>query len=105
MQVPLLAVPVKRWECQHCSFRDTTRQAGPHTRFHPCSGLGGLSTPMVEEGTVCRVVQVDREDYVGSEDVQLTDTGRAVMAVRTEYPDGRSDCAVYAPTAHLRLSA
>jgi hypothetical protein len=36
---------------------------------------------------------------VGNELVQTDDTGRPVMAVRTDYTDGRNDVAVLAPTA------
>lgn len=99
MRVPLLQPVVTRWECQSCNFRDTTRETEPHTRFHACSGLGGLTAPMVREGERVKVVVNEREDYVGGEDVQLAD-GRPVMNIAIERPDGSNDLAVYAPTAH-----
>jgi hypothetical protein len=99
VQVPLLAASVTRWECPNCTFRDTTREAQPHTRFHACSGLGGLTAPMVREGERVKVVVNEREDYIGGEDVQYAD-GRPVMNVITERGDGSNDLAVYLPTAH-----
>lgn len=95
----LLEPPVTRWECPRCTFRDVTREAQPHTRLHTCSGLGGLTAPMVEEGAHVKVTVEYRQDYVGSEDVQLDGEGRPVMTVRTTRDTG-DDIAVYAPTAH-----
>lgn len=99
VRVPLLQPVVTCWECPRCTFRDTTREAQPHTRMHACSGLGGLSAPMVREGERVKVVVNEREDYIGAEDVQLAD-GRPVMNVSTERPDGSNDLVVYAPTAY-----
>lgn len=86
----------QRWVCPNCPA--AVRTAGQPNRFHNCSGLGGLSAPMVLEGVDCKVVMVEREDYLGSEDVRLVN-GRPVMAVKVERADGSSDCVVYAPTA------
>jgi hypothetical protein len=99
MSVPLLAAPERRWECPNCDHVDVTREALPHSRFHNCAGLAGLSAPMVPAGTRCKVEAVEREDYVGAEDVQYDGDGRPVMAVVTTRDDG-NDVAVYAPTAH-----
>ena len=92
---------VQKWACPNCSaYAVTFRQTN---RFHPCSGLGGLTAPMVRAGTRCQVRAVVREDYVGTEDVTYDDSGRPVMAVVTERPDGSNDVAVYAPTVHMRI--
>jgi hypothetical protein len=56
----------------------------------------------VPAGTRCKVEAVEREDYVGGEDVQYDDDGRPIMAVVTTRDEG-NDVAVYAPTAHGRL--
>lgn len=96
MPVPLL-VPERRWSCPNCTLEDVTREAQPHTRFHACKGLHGLTAPMVPAGTRAYVHAVEREDYVGTEKVQLHE-GRPVMAVVTERDDGE-DRAVFAPTA------
>lgn len=100
MAVPLLDAPITRWECPNCDHTDATRQAEPHGRFHTCKGLAGLTAPMVVAGTRCKVEAVERDDYIGSEDVQYDADGRPVMSVITTRDDG-TDVAVYAPTAHL----
>lgn len=101
MSIPLLAAPERRWECPNCGHTDVTRQVEPHTRFHHCPKLG-MSAPMVPAGTRCKVEAVEREDYIGGDDVQRNADGRPIAAVVTTRADG-TDCAVYAPTAHLNL--
>lgn len=100
MRIPLLAVPEKRWSCPNCDFTDVTRQTGPHTRFHACAGLKGLTAPMVPAGQRCKVVAHEREDYVGGEDVQVDADGTPIMNVTVTRDDG-TDVAVYAPTAYV----
>lgn len=87
----------QRWACPNCSATDRTR--GESNRFHRCPGLGGLLAPMVPEGTDCVVRAVEREDYVGREQVQYDAAGRPVMSVVTERPDGSNDVLVNVPTA------
>ena len=99
MRVPLLADPERHWECPNCPATDVTREAQPHSRFHNCPALAGLSAPMVPAGTRAKVTAHEREDYVGNEDVQLDGNGRPIMSVVTTRDDGQ-DVAVYAPTAH-----
>lgn len=101
----LLEPPVHRWECRFCTQRETTREVEPHTRFHPCPGIGGMSTPMVLEGSRDEVVVNEREDYIGSEDVQLNSAGRPIASISTIRPDGSNDLAVFAPTATARSSS
>lgn len=97
LDVPIFAAE-RRWECPNCDLQQVTRQANPHTRFHPCRGLRGLTAPMVPAGTRCKVEAVERGDYIGRELVQTDAAGRPVMAAVTTRDDGQ-DCAVYAPTA------
>lgn len=92
-----LVTPVTRWTCPNCSTEDVTSEARPHTRYHACPGLNGLVAPMVPAGTKAEVRAVEREDYIGTERVQLHD-GRPVMAVVTTRDNGQ-DVAVFAPTA------
>jgi hypothetical protein len=92
----------RRWGCPNCDHTDVTHEAQPHTRFHNCPGLAGLSAPMVPAGTRCKVEAIERGDYVGSELVQTDGNGRPVMSVATTRDDG-NDVAVYAPTATLNL--
>ncbi len=92
-----------RWSCPNCTYEDVTFARGPHVRYHPCPGLQGLSVPMVPAGTRCKVIAVEREEYIGDEDVQYApDTGRPVAMAVTVRDDGQ-DCTVYAPCAHMRI--
>jgi hypothetical protein len=97
VDVPLLKTE-QRWTCPNCDLESVTREIEPHTRFHTCRGLFGLTAPMVPAGTRCKVEAVERQDYVGRELVQTDGTGRPVMAVVTTRDDGQ-DCAVLAPCA------
>lgn len=103
--IPILQPPVHLWECPNCAAVSTTHEREPHTRFHSCPGLAGITAPMVPVGSGARVIANERADYVGREDVQYDANGRAVMSVTTEYPDGHTDLAVLAPTviAHTGL--
>jgi hypothetical protein len=102
--IPLLAVPERRWECPNCDLTDVTREAQPHSRFHNCAGLAGLSAPMVPAGTRCKVTAHEREDYIGAEDVQYDGDGRPIMAIVTTRDEGQ-DCTVLAPCATARSNA
>lgn len=93
----------RRWACPNCHLTDVTHEHRPHTRFHSCRGLRGLTAPMVPAGTRCRVQAVERGDYVGRERVQADGEGRPFMAVTTTRDDG-VDCVVLAPVAEVRRS-
>jgi len=99
--VTVLLQPTQRWYCPRCTSTDVTHEARPHSRFHICTGLAGLTAPMLPEGTRAKVEVVEREDYVGSEKVQTDANGRPVMAVVTIRDDGE-DRIVFAPTAVAR---
>lgn len=99
-----LLTPQQRWECPNCTTTDVTREARPHTRFHPCTGLRGLTAPMVPAGTRCKVEAREREDYVGRDLVTCDGEGRPVMSVVTTRDDGQ-DCAVFAPCATVGAGA
>jgi len=94
----VLIQPTRHWVCPNCTTESITHEARPHTRFHTCPGLKGLTAPMVATGTRCEVRAVEREDYVGTEKVQTDAEGRPWMAVVTRRDDGE-DRAVFAPTA------
>jgi hypothetical protein len=74
---------------------------GEPNRFHRCSGLAGLLVQMVPAGVKAKIEAVEREDWIGTEDVQYDGNGRPVMATVTTRDDG-NDVTVYAPTAHVR---
>jgi hypothetical protein len=98
--IPVLT-PVHRWSCPNCPVEDVTTEARPHTRFHTCAGLHGLTAPLVLAGTKAKVEAVERGDYIGTESVQTDENGRPVMSVVTTRDDGQ-DVAVFAPTATAR---
>ncbi len=95
----MLNPPQRRWECPNCDFTDVTYEAEPHSRFHACRGLKGLTAPMVPAGTRCKVEAKEREDYIGHEDITYDGEGRPVMAIETTRDEG-TDVAVFAPCAH-----
>lgn len=93
--IPILR-PEQRWECPNCTATDVTHEAQPHTRYHNCRGLRGISAPMVPAGTKCKVEAIEREDYVGREEVTYDGENRPIMAVQTTREEG-NDVAVFAP--------
>lgn len=95
--IPLLT-PDHRWECPNCDVTHVTHESQPHTPFHACRGLRGLTTPFIPAGMRAKVEAVERDDYVGLEDVQTDGEGRPVMSIVTTRDDGQ-DCAVLASTA------
>lgn len=99
----VLEAPVRRWYCPNCDVKDVTREAQPHTRYHSCRGLRGLSAPMIQEGVRGKVEAREREDYVGKEAVQRDGEGRPIMSIVMTRDDG-TDCAVLAPTATIERS-
>jgi hypothetical protein len=103
MPVPILPAAEQHWTCPNCTLTEVTREARPHSRFHACRGLKGLTAPMVPAGTRCKVQAVERQDYVGEDFAQTDGEGRPVMAVVTTRDDGQ-DCAVLAPTARADRS-
>jgi hypothetical protein len=95
----VLLRPEQHWSCPNCQVTDVTHQAQPHTRFHACRGLRGLTAPLVADGTRCKVEAVACEDYQGASQVlQYDGEGQAISAVVTTRDDG-NDCAVLAPCA------
>jgi hypothetical protein len=89
---------VQDWYCPACGQTDRTREAKPHSRFHPCPRMHGLTTPMLPKGTRAKLEAVERQDYVGNELVRLDDRGRPVMSIVTTRDNGQ-DVTVFAPTA------
>lgn len=105
MTVPLVR-PVHRWHCPACRREDVTHEAPPAgkrlVRMHPCPKLRGLTTPMLPAGTKAKIEIREREDYVGTEMVQVDpERGRPVQSLITTRDTGQ-DTVVFAPTATLR---
>lgn len=95
--IPVLA-PEHRWQCPSCGLLDVTHEADPHTRFHSCGALGGLTAPMVPAGTRAEHRVHEREDYLNGDLAVTDDNGRVVMSVSTVRDDG-IDCTILAPAA------
>lgn len=106
MNVPILN-PRKEWACPNCPAQDVTLEARPHTRYHTCPGLGGISAPMIPavevEQRTTRVRAIEREDYAGRSIVEVDESGKAIMAVETERSDGSTDLAVLAPCINVEV--
>lgn len=100
MPTPLIR-PVHRWYCPNCRKEDVSHETRPHSRFHTCSKLRGLSAPMVPVGTKAKVELREREDYVNGDKVQLDpERQRPVMSIVTTRDNGQ-DVAVFAPAATI----
>jgi len=97
MTVTLLT-PIQNWYCPNCGKSDQTSEARPHSRFHVCPKLRGLTAPMLPAGTAAKVEAVERQDYVGKDVVQTDENGRPVQSVVTTRDNGQ-DTAVFAPVA------
>lgn len=93
--------PEHRWECPNCAVTQVTHEGRPHTPFHSCRGLRGLTAPLVPAGTRCKVEPREREDWIGKDLVQADGEGRPVMSIVTVRDDGQ-DCTVLAPCATAR---
>lgn len=92
-------LPPTMWVCASgCPVTDRTPGSVPN-RFHSCPALGGLTAPLVPEGSRVRVRAVEREDYARGQLVQCDENGRPYQAVVTDRPDGSNDVLVLAPTA------
>lgn len=106
MDIPILN-PRHEWACPNCPAYDVTTEHRPHSRMHSCAGLAGLTTPMVPAADVAgnrvKVEAKVREDYVGAESGLVYKDGQPIMAVETEYADGHTDVAVFAPTATAKV--
>lgn len=95
----------QRWLCPNCTQCALTRGPGPETPWHACKGLKGLSAPLIPDGSGARVFTREREDYIGTDVVQLDGEKRPVMSIITERPDGSNDTAVMAPVASASVRA
>lgn len=74
--------------------------------MHDCPGHHGLGIRLVPAGQNLRHRVNPREDYLTPGSVPQTDeTGRPVMSLNTDYPDGRSALTILLPTTVVKGSA
>lgn len=84
------------WACPNCGLAERTRPLPPaSSRMHTCPALHGLAAPLVAAGTDCKVVAVERGDYLRGETQRTGDDGKPYMAVVTERADGSNDVVVF----------
>ena len=98
MPAALLLAP--EWYCPNCATTARLPLPKPgQTHLHTCRGLRGLTAPMLPAGLRAKVEAKEREDYIGSDMVQLDpEQGRPVMSVVTTRDEG-TDVLVFAPAA------
>jgi hypothetical protein len=98
----LLLDAYQDWACPNCTVTERVRPPLPANaqRWHACPGLHMLKAPLVIAGTDCKVVAVEREDYLRDECQRTGDDGKPYMAVETVHADGHTDRAVFAPAAY-----
>lgn len=72
--------------------------------MHECAGKAGFRLPMLAEGERGDIRLIEREDYVGREDVQVDGNGRPIMRAEVEHADGHTDVYAYAPTVNVKVT-
>lgn len=88
------------WSCPNCAVTDRTRPQPPNSaRMHTCAGLHMLTAPLILAGSDCKVIAVERQDYLGREIQETGDDGRPYSGVQTIRADGSNDVAAFAPVA------
>ena len=88
------------WHCPNCDA--AARTVNDKVPWHDCPGLAGLHVALIADGVKAKVEAVEREDYIGDEDVRLDGNDRPIMAALTTRDEG-TDLAVYAPTASISM--
>jgi hypothetical protein len=102
----VLVVGYQDWLCPNCGLSEQTAALPPNaSRFHQCPRLHMLTAPLVRAGTDCKVIAVERGDYLNGDEQRTGDDGKPYMSVVTEHADGHTDVAVFAAPATLRSDA
>jgi hypothetical protein len=95
-------VPVEQtWVCRDCPTALRAR-VGTRTPMHACPAHNGMRLPMMAEGARGDLRLVERDDYVGKEDVTYDERGRAIMRAEIVRDDG-NDVWAYAPAARVEV--
>lgn len=91
------------WACPNCLVTERTRPVPPNAaRMHDCAGLHGLTAPLVQAGTDCKVIAVERGDYLRDSEQRTGDNGKPYMAVETHRGDGSNDTYAFAEVAVMK---
>ncbi len=90
------------WWCPNCTATHITNITQPHTPFHMCRGMKGLTVPYIADGTKAKLVVLRPEDYIRRELVQRDGEGVPVAGVQTWRDEGL-DATAYPATATARL--
>lgn len=94
------------WACPECGLAERTPPMPPgQFRYHPCPALHGLNAPLARAGTGCRLIAVERQDYLNGEVQATGDDGRPYMGIETRYADGHTDFQAHAGAAQLAVTA
>lgn len=105
MAVPLIEA-YQDWRCPECGLSSRTPPLPPDaSQYHDCPVLHGLTAPLVRAGTDCRLVAVERQDYLNGEIQATGDDGKPYMGIRTDYADGSNDYLVNAGAAQMTMVA
>ena len=92
--VPLLKVPYEDLHCPNCGLAERVSPPLPagQSRFHNCPKLHNLSAPLVRvDKDDCKVIAIEREDYLNGEIQATGDNGTPYMSISTVYADGHND--------------
>jgi hypothetical protein len=90
------------YACSRCDTTATIPITAAGSPMHTCAGAGGMTVPLALAGKSSKVELVERQDYVGDDDVQRDDEGRVWMSVVVT-TDEQESVAVYAPCAHAKI--
>ncbi len=93
------------WSCPHCGNSEQSNDPRPHTVMHVCSGMHGLTTPMVRDGEDAKIVVHEREDYLNGDIQTSDDRGKAISSISKERADGSNDLWVQAPLATIGIGS
>jgi hypothetical protein len=72
--------------------------------MHVCAGLKGITAPLILKGSDCKVVAIEREDFLNGEIQASNEDGVPIMAVSTIYADGHNDLVVNPGVARIKMT-
>jgi hypothetical protein len=100
----IVNLPPVVYVCDKCPTRSRVGGADRRVPMHDCPGRALMSVPLVPEGQRGELRLIERDDYVGTEDVRTDAEGRVFMRAELETATGISAW-VYAPTVHTNVGA